>query len=68
MYGCVIPFMILDVFVTGYQWFSFPIYGIPKARRSDYIIFDRGKLCYLNFLERVNCTYRSHANGLMALS
>jgi hypothetical protein len=66
IYSCVIPFMILDVFVTVYQAFSFPIYGIPKARRSDYIIFDRGKLCYLNFLERVNCAYCSYANGLMA--
>jgi hypothetical protein len=58
--------MILDVFITLYQGFSFPIYGIPKVRRSDYIIFDRGKLCYLNLLERINCAYCSYGNGLMA--
>jgi hypothetical protein len=66
IYGCIIPFMILDVFITLYQGFSFPIYGIPKVRRSDYIIFDRGKLCYLNLLERINCAYCSYGNGLMA--
>jgi hypothetical protein len=66
IYGCIIPFMILDLFITLYQGFSFPIYGIPKVRRSDYIIFDRGKLCYLNLLERINCAYCSYGNGLMA--
>jgi hypothetical protein len=66
IYGCIIPFLILDLFVTLYQGFSFPIYGVPKVRRSEYIVFDRGKLCYLNFLERINCAYCSYANGLMA--
>lgn len=66
IYGCVIPFLLLDFFVTSYQAFSFPIYGIPKVQRSDYIQFDRGKLCYLNFLERLNCQYCAYANGLLA--
>jgi len=66
IYGCVIPFVLLDLFVTLYQAFSFPIYGIPKVVRSDYIMFDRGKLCYLNFLERLNCQYCAYANGLLA--
>ena len=64
IYGCVVPFLLLDIFVTLYQAFSFPIYGIPKVQRSDYIQFDRGKLCYLNFLERLNCQYCAYANGL----
>lgn len=66
IYGCVIPFLLLDLFVTSYQAFSFPIYGIPKVQRSDYLMFDRGKLCYLNFLERLNCQYCAYANGLLA--
>jgi len=66
IYSCIIPFLILDLFITLYQAFSFPIYGIPKVRRSDYIIFDRGKLCYLNLLERINCAYCSYGNGLIA--
>ncbi|HTV57939.1 MAG TPA: hypothetical protein VMJ93_03620 [Verrucomicrobiae bacterium] len=66
IYGCVVPFFLLDIFVTLYQAFSFPIYGIPKVVRSDYLMFDRGKLCYLNFLERLNCQYCAYANGLLA--
>jgi hypothetical protein len=66
IYGCIIPFLLLDLFVTIYQAFSFPIYGIPKVSRADYISFDRGKLCYLNALERLNCQYCAYANGLMA--
>ncbi|MGA8143270.1 MAG: hypothetical protein WB987_05205 [Candidatus Acidiferrales bacterium] len=66
IYACVIPFLLLDVFVTVYQAFSFPIYGIPKVPRDSYILFDRGKLCYLNFLERLNCQYCAYANGLIA--
>jgi hypothetical protein len=65
IYSCVIPFLLLDLFVTIYQAVSFPIYGIPKARRSDYIILDRAKLRYLNGLEALNCTYCSYANGLL---
>ncbi|HTZ72681.1 MAG TPA: hypothetical protein VMB47_02070 [Candidatus Aquilonibacter sp.] len=66
IYSCVIPFFLLDLFVSIYQAVSFPIYGIPKARRSDYIILDRRKLRYLNVLEALNCTYCSYANGLLA--
>ena len=66
IYACIIPFLLLDLFVTVYQAFSFPIYGIPKASRADYIIFDRNKLCYLNSLEKLNCEYCAYANGLMA--
>ena len=66
IYGCIVPFLLLDLFVTIYQAFSFPIYGIPKVSRSRYIMMDRGKLCYLNALERLNCQYCAYANGLMA--
>jgi hypothetical protein len=66
IYGCIIPFVLIDLFITVYQWVAFPIYGIPKARRSDYIVFDRGKLCYLNLLERINCAYCSYGNGVIA--
>jgi hypothetical protein len=66
IYGCIIPFVLIDIFITIYQWVSFPIYGIPKARRGDYIVFDRGKLCYLDLLERINCAYCSYGNGVIA--
>lgn len=66
IYACFIPFVLLDLFVSIYQAVCFPVYGIPKARRKDYMAIDRSKLRYLNALEGVNCMYCSYANGLLA--
>src|ERR1035438_1773221 len=67
IYACVLPFLMLDASVALYQLVCFPIYGIPKVRRKDYLIFDRGKLAYLNTIEKVGCIYCSYANGLLAM-
>jgi hypothetical protein len=66
IYLCVIPFALLDLFVSIYQAVCFPTNGIPKVPRSDYLIFDRAKLPYLNGIEKVSCLYCSYANGLLA--
>ena len=65
IYACLAPFLLLDLFVAIYQFVCFPIYGIPKVRRRDYLIFDRGRLAYLNAIEKVGCVYCSYANGLL---
>ena len=67
IYACAVPFVLLDLSVALYQFVCFPIYGIPKVRRKDYLIFDRGKLAYLNTIEKVGCIYCSYANGLLAM-
>ncbi len=61
-----IPFLLMDLFVTLYQAVCFPIYRIPKVRRSDYIVFDREDLPYLNLIEKFNCFYCSYGNGVAA--
>lgn len=61
----LIPALILDLFVSIYQWICFPIYKITKVKRSDYIIIDRHRLGYLNSIEKLNCLYCSYFNGLM---
>lgn len=61
-----IPFLLMDLFVTLYQAICFPIYGIPKVRRADYLVFDREDLPYLNVVERFNCFYCSYGNGVAA--
>ena len=68
IYLGVIPFAILDVFLVVFQWICFPVYGVPKVKRSDYIIFDRGHLRYLNIIERLNCIYCSYGNGVFAFA
>jgi hypothetical protein len=66
IYGCIIPFALLDLFVSVYQAVCFPVYGIPKARRKDYIAIDRNSLRYLNAIEGFNCLYCSYGNGVLA--
>ncbi|MBP2682816.1 MAG: hypothetical protein H6Q79_855 [Deltaproteobacteria bacterium] len=66
IYAGIVPLLFLDLFISLYQAICFPVYGIPKARRGDYLVFDREDLPYLNALEKINCAYCSYANGLAA--
>ena len=66
IYGMVIPLLMIDACVSFYQWACFPIYGITKVRRGDYLVFDRHQLGYLNFIEKFHCTYCEYGNGLIA--
>lgn len=66
IYAMAIPLMITDLCVSFYQATCFPIYGIKKVRRSDYFLYDRHKLGYLNLIEKFHCEYCAYANGLMA--
>lgn len=66
IYGLIIPVVVTDIFVTLYQAICFPVYQIPKVRRRDYLRWDRKKLSYLNFVQKVNCLYCDYANGVYA--
>ncbi len=66
IYSMIVPLAILDVFVSFYQAICFPIYGVAKVSRADYMVFDRQQLEYLNFIEKFHCTYCAYANGLIA--
>jgi len=63
---CIIPSLLMDATISLYQIICFPIYGIPKVKREDYIVFDRQYLQYLNLIEKINCAYCSYVNGLFA--
>jgi len=62
---CAIPIALADLVGTVYQAICFPIYGIPKVKRYDYLAFDRHYLSYLNFFEKVNCEYCAYVNGIL---
>ncbi|MEN9618017.1 MAG: hypothetical protein RL406_254 [Pseudomonadota bacterium] len=66
IYAVFFPMVLLDISVTVYQHICFRAYGIPRVKRSDYFVFDRAHLAYLNLLEKINCAYCSYGNGLMA--
>jgi len=44
IYALIIPLVLLDLFVWVYQVACFPVYGIPRVRRGDYLAFDRQQL------------------------
>lgn len=66
IYSLIVPFVLLDLWVSLYQAICFPIYGIARVPRRRYFALDRRKLAYLNAIEKLNCTYCSYANGLFA--
>ena len=66
IYSLIVPFVLIDLMVMAYQAICFPVYGIPKVRRRDYLVFDRHHLAYLNVIEKVNCAYCSYCNGVAA--
>ncbi len=66
IYAMIVPLVITDIFISFYQLTCFPIYGIKKVRRGDYIIFDRQQLGYLNFIEKFHCTYCAYGSGMIA--
>ena len=66
IYSLLVPFVLLDLLVSIYQAICFPIYRIPKVKRSQYLVFDRLKLDYLNGIEKINCAYCTYGNGIIA--
>ena len=65
IYSLAVPFVVLDVWTTVYQWMCFPIYSIARVRRRSYFVIDRHKLAYLNSIEKANCLYCSYATGVI---
>jgi hypothetical protein len=65
IYSMIVPFALLDAWVTLHQAVCFRAWGIARVRRRDFIAIDRHKLAYLNGLEKLNCLYCGYANGLL---
>lgn len=66
IYAVVIPLAVLDLGVSLYQWSCFPLYRVPRVRRSNYVVVDRHQLRYLNSIERLHCVYCGYATGVLS--
>jgi hypothetical protein len=66
LYALIIPMALLDLTVTLYQALCFPLFGIQKSRRRDFISISRHRLSYLNIIEKIHCVYCEYINGLLA--
>lgn len=65
IWSCLFPAIFMDMVMSFYQAICFPVYGIPKVNRKDYIVIDRHYLSYLNGFEKLNCVYCGYFNGLI---
>jgi len=65
IYGMIIPAIFFDLILFIYQHVVFRIFKFSFIKRSDYIVFDRHYLGYLNPVEKFNCLYCSYVNGLL---
>ncbi|MGI9404827.1 MAG: hypothetical protein ACR2O4_00525 [Hyphomicrobiaceae bacterium] len=68
IYSTFIALAVLDIFLTAYQWICFPVYGLERIRRRDFIVIDRHQLAYLNAIEKLNCVFCGYATGLLSYS
>ncbi len=66
IWSVAIPLVLLDLVATLYQTICFPIYGIPTVDRGEFVVIDRHKLSYLDWLEKLNCVYCGYGNGVLA--
>jgi len=66
IYSLILPFAVIDLWVSVYQAICFRVYGIAQVKRSRYMVFDRAGLPYLNAIEKLNCAYCSYVNGVIA--
>ena len=66
IYSLALPFVLLDLWVTVYQWVCFPLYGVARVSRRRYVVIDRHRLAYLNGIEKAHCVYCGYVNGLLA--
>lgn len=62
----IVPIVIFDIMAEIYHRLCFPLCGLKCLNRRDYIkIVDRGKLQYLNLLQKMYCMYCGYANGVI---
>ncbi len=64
----LIPGIFLDIWLFIYQNTALRLYNIPLVKRSNYVVFDRKQLAYLNWIQKLNCIYCSYFNGIMQMA
>ena len=66
IYSLIVPFVIMDLWVSFFQAVCFRAWGVSRQRRRAFFVVDRHKLGYLNAIEKAHCVYCSYVNGLVA--
>lgn len=62
----LLPMLLLHLFIEIYHRIAFPLYGLDYVNIKKYIRFDRSKLGYIMWTEKIGCLYCSYMNGILA--
>ena len=65
LYGMIVPLVFLDFFLELYHRLAFPVLGIPRVHRGEYIRIDRHRMSFLPLMLKLACAYCGYANGLL---
>lgn len=66
IYSLILPIVLIDLWVTIYQFICFRVYGVAPVRRGRFMVIDRQHLAYLNGIEKLNCVCCGYANAVFA--
>lgn len=65
LYSMSIPLVFLDMTLSLYHMIVFPLLGLKRVPRKQYIRIDRHRLSYLPWALKLGCVYCGYANGLL---
>ena len=65
IYAVIIPIALLDFLASSYQHVCFRLWNIPRVKRREFVIIDRHRLGYLNWIQKFNCLYCEYSNGVL---
>jgi len=65
VYMMIVPAVVLDLMLFVYRNVVSRVFKIEFGKRSEFVVFDRQYLGYLNMIEKLNCLYCAYFNGVM---
>lgn len=68
IYSMIIPVAFLDLSITLYQWIYFSVMGIPKIKKSEFVVLERWDFSKLTGWQKFNCVYCEYINGILAFA
>lgn len=66
IYALLLPVAAVDAAASLYQAVCFRLWHLRQVRRREFVVVDRHRLPYLNWIQKLNCIYCSYANGVLA--
>ena len=66
IYSLIVPVAAIDAAASLYQAVCFRLWHLRQVKRREFVVVDRHRLPYLNWIQKLNCVYCSYTNGVLA--